>query len=60
MSEPITVVDAVRIKILRSHYRDKVLLLPGSEISVSADEADWLIRTGKAVEISFIEDEVSL
>jgi hypothetical protein len=53
------ITEAVKIKILRRVEHNRVLLLPGTEINVSVEEADMLIGRGIAVEIMLINDEVS-
>ena len=51
------IVKAVKIKVLRSHIRDGVMLLKNSEILVSPEEANILISRGMAVEVCLIYNE---
>jgi hypothetical protein len=50
------VTTAVKIRLLRRHVRDGVLLLPGSEIPVPVEEADRLITRGYACEVCLITE----
>jgi hypothetical protein len=52
------ITEAVKIKILRRVVHNGVLLIPGTEINVSVEEADNLIGRGLAVEVMLIQDEV--